>query len=112
MEENTVLYLTEIVLNAIREVQRFRDELKDHEYNHHKIFWTMDNANFIEPLKRVIDLIPEQIRLNQSADLNDRLYDLSRVLLRELDHAREIEDYRSNEKEILENFRFIRGKLV
>ncbi|CAI2384256.1 unnamed protein product [Moneuplotes crassus] len=112
LQENTLLYITQIVLDAIKEVQKYRDKFTDYQYRHHAIFWTMDSNSFIDPVKRIIDMIPEQIRLNQSARLNDRLYELSDTLLRELDHAREIEEHNSHDTEYLEKFKFVRGQLI
>lgn len=112
LQENTLLYLTQIVLDAIKQVQKYRDEFTDYQYRHHAIFWTMDSMSFIDPVKRIIDLIPEKIRANESAALKDRLFELSDALLRELDHAREIEEHNSHDSEYLEKFIFVRGKLI
>jgi predicted HAD superfamily hydrolase len=51
----------------------------------------MDTETFINPIKRVTELMPELIKNNKSVDLIIQMYNLSTVLLKELEFAASIE---------------------
>jgi hypothetical protein len=106
LEENTVFYLSSLIMNSLKAVQGHR---KDQEgFIGHSLLWTMDIQNFIDPAKRMLELIPDQIRLKESAELNERFYELSRVLLRELEHGKDLD----SEDDYSRVYEFSRNKLI
>lgn len=106
LEESTVFYLSSLIMDALNAVQTHR---KDQEgYIGHSLLWTMDIQYFIDPTKRMLELIPDQIRLKESGELNEKFYQLSRVLLKELEHAKDLD----SEDDYSRVFEFSRNKLI
>jgi len=112
LSEDTVLQLSGVIMEALAEVQTHRDELRSDNILQDQIQWTMDSNTVIDPIKRVLELMPELIRNNESDALTERMLELSRVILHELEFAKDIEQARSNEDELLEKFVFSRKKLI
>ena len=113
ISEDTVLQLSSLIMESLKAVQTHRKtNYSDESFLPTSLMWTMDPNGILDPIKRVIELMPELIRLNESVDLNERMYELSRVVLKELEFAKNIELERNSEEDMLQRFMFTRDKLV
>ena len=101
--EDTLIYLSMILLDGIESIQNHR-EIPRIDLNF--------TTNIVDPIKRVIELMPEIIRNNSSANLTRRMKQLSNALLTELKLAADVENQKESDEEMYQNFVFTRNKLV
>ena len=113
LEEETLLYLSLIILDGLESIQNHRKaSLEEDNATSNILLWTMNIQDIIDPIKRVIELMPEVIRSNECLNLVRRMKQLWNALLTELRSAATIESLSDNDEEMLQYFLFSRDKLI
>jgi hypothetical protein len=99
LTEDTLFHLSGLILDSLLAVQAHRRDTYPKEYSPESVLWTMNESDFVSPVKNVVRMLSQLIRRNESKNLNEKLFTLSRVLLKELEFAKCIEQERSNEED-------------
>lgn len=112
LREDTLMQLSVIFMDCLKAVQEHRAKSHPEAFKSlTKTCWTMDTSNFLAPIVRVIELMPPVVKLNESVDLNERMYELSHVVLTELREASLIES-RVQEHDQTKWYELYRPKLI
>lgn len=113
ISEDALLSLSKIILDTLTSVQKYREEnYEKNTYMPIELLWTMNTQEVIDPIKRVIELMPGIIRPIEKSSLTEMIYELSTALLTEFELAMTIESQNSDEDEIMQSFLFTRNKLI
>lgn len=112
LREDTLFEISTFLINLVKSIHDHRSSKEKVRSAH--ILWTMDLNLMIDPLKRVLDLMPEMIDNNDSSKLIQSMFDLSRLILLELSSAVEIayDNDDPNYEEHVRIFEFSRNKLI
>lgn len=112
LTEDTLYHLCGLILDCLMAVQAHRKDTYPKDYSPESVLWTMSEPNFVAPVKNVVRMLSQLIRRNESKNLNERLFIISRVLLKELEFAKCIEQERSNEEDWSISFALNRNDLI
>ena len=112
LSEDALCEVSIFVINIMNSLLEHRKE--NHNKPYKQLLWTMNNELFIDPLKRIIDLMPEIINNNSSSKLVTQMFKLSEVILLELESAAKIstENEEDGFQDIISYFEFNRNKLI